>query len=211
MAGEKPTFSLGIEEEYLLVNRETRDLERDPPKQLLKDCEHRMKGRVSPEFMRCQIEVGTPVCKDIGAARKELAFLRRNVSELAGKHGLAIIAASTHPFAKWQPQKHTHRKRYDDLAKDMGVPLRRLLICANHVHVGIDDDNLRIDLMNQIRYLPAASAGAYHLVPLLQGENTKLKSYRLAVFNEMPRTACPRNTRASASTRSIWTRWSRPR
>ena len=191
MAGEKPTFSLGIEEEYLLVNRETRDLERDPPKELLKDCQHRMEGRVSPEFMRCQIEVGTPVCKDIGAARKELAFLRRNVAELAEQHGLAIIAASTHPFAKWQPQKHTHQKRYDELAKDMGVPLRRLLICANHVHVGIDDDNLRIDLMNQARYFLPHLLALSTSSPFWQGQNTKLKSYRLAVFNEMPRTGMP--------------------
>ncbi len=191
MAGENPTFSLGIEEEYLLVNRQTRDLERDPPKALMKECQQRMKGRVSPEFMRCQIEVGTPVCKDIGAARQELASLRRNVAEMAEQHGLTIIAASTHPFAAWQPQKHTLRKRYEELAKDMGVPLRRLLICANHIHVGIDDDNLRIDLMNQMRYFLPHLLALSTSSPFWQGQNTKLKSYRLAVFDEMPRTGMP--------------------
>ncbi len=191
MAGENPKFSLGLEEEYLLVNRQSRDLENDPPKAFLKDCQQRMKGRVSPEFMRCQIEVGTPVCEDIGAAREELGFLRRNVAELADQHGLAIIAASTHPFAQWQPQKHTLRKRYEELAKDMGVPLRRLLICANHVHVGIDDDNLRIDLMNQARYFLPHLLALSTSSPFWQGQNTKLKSYRLAVFNEMPRTGMP--------------------
>ncbi|NNG03531.1 MAG: carboxylate-amine ligase [Inquilinus sp.] len=191
MSATSPSFTLGIEEEYLLINPETRDLERDPPKALLKACQQNMEGRVSPEFMRCQIEVGTPICKDIGAAREELAMLRRLIAREAEAHGLAIIAASTHPFASWLPQKHTHRKRYDDLARDIGVPVRRLLICANHVHVGIDDDNLRIDLMNQVRYFLPHLLALSTSSPFWQGNDTELKSYRLAVFNEMPRTGMP--------------------
>ncbi|MEE8270788.1 MAG: carboxylate-amine ligase [Alphaproteobacteria bacterium] len=191
MAETAPTFSLGIEEEYLVVNRETRDLEQDPPRKFLQGCRQSTDGRVSPEFLRCQIEVGTPVCKDAVAARRELAELRRTVSTLAQENGMAIIAASTHPFASWRPQKHTHRKRYEDLARDIGVPVRRLLICACHVHVGIDDDNLRIDLMNQARYFLPHLLALSTSSPFWQGQYTKLKSYRLAVFNELPRTGMP--------------------
>ncbi len=191
MAETAPTFSLGIEEEYLVVNSETRDLEQDPPRKFLQGCRQSTDGRVSPEFLRCQIEVGTPVCKDAVAARRELAELRRTVSTLAQENGMAIIAASTHPFASWRPQKHTHRKRYEDLARDIGVPVRRLLICACHVHVGIDDDNLRIDLMNQARYFLPHLLALSTSSPFWQGQYTKLKSYRLAVFNELPRTGMP--------------------
>ncbi len=191
MAETAPSFSLGIEEEYLVVNRETRDLEQDPPRKFLQGCRQSTDGRVSPEFLRCQIEVGTPVCKDAVAARRELAELRRTVSTLAQENGMAIIAASTHPFASWRPQKHTHRKRYEDLARDIGVPVRRLLICACHVHVGIDDDNLRIDLMNQARYFLPHLLALSTSSPFWQGQYTKLKSYRLAVFNELPRTGMP--------------------
>jgi len=191
MAASEPDFRLGIEEEYLLVDPVTRDLEVDPPASLLDGCEKRMEGRVSPEFMRCQIEVGTPVCGSIAEARRELAWLRTAVSTLAREHDLAIIAASTHPFATWLPQKTTERERYDQLARDIGVPARRLLICAMHVHVGIEDANLRIDLMNQARYFLPHLLALTTSSPFWQGHSTGLKSYRLAVFNEVPRTGMP--------------------
>ncbi|HET8726489.1 MAG TPA: carboxylate-amine ligase [Alphaproteobacteria bacterium] len=187
----EPNFSLGIEEEYLLVNPVSRDLEVDPPAALLEACEKRMEGHVSPEFMRCQIEVGTPVCGTIADARRELAYLRTTVSETAREHDLAIIAAATHPFATWLPQKTTERQRYDQLARDIGVPARRLLICAMHVHVGIEDPNLRIDLMNQARYFLPHLLALSTSSPFWQGQDTGLKSYRLAVFNELPRTGMP--------------------
>ena len=192
MAGEKPTFSLGIEEEYLLVNQQTRDLERDPPKALLKDCQHRMKGRVSPEFMRCQIEVGTPVCKDIGAARKGNSPSSA-ITCRSWPTRMALPSSPPRPIPSpaGSRKRHTHRKRYDELARDMGVPLRRLLICANHVHVGINDDNLRIDLMNQVRYFLPHLLALSTSSPFWQAQDTRLKSYRLAVFNEMPRTGMP--------------------
>jgi len=187
----EPAFTLGIEEEYMLIDPVSRDLVVDPPAELWNECEARLEGRVSPEFMRSQIEVGTPVCASINDVRRELAFLRREVMEVAGHHQATIIASSTHPFANWQPQKTTERQRYSDLERDIGTPVRRLLICAMHVHVGIEDPNLRIDLMNQVRYFLPHLLALSTSSPFWQGQMSNLKSYRLAVFDEMPRTGMP--------------------
>jgi len=191
MATAEPAFTIGVEEEYLLIHPETRDLEADPPQSLLSACEERVGGQVSPEFMRCQIEVGTPVCTSVAEAGEEVARLRATVSEVARAHDLEMIASSTHPFAAWLPQKTTHRQRYEQLEQDIGVPARRLLICAMHVHVGIEDENLRIDLMNQVRYFLPHLLALSTSSPFWQGEKTGLKSYRLAVFSELPRTGMP--------------------
>jgi carboxylate-amine ligase len=187
----EPALTLGIEEEYLLVDPVSRDLVPDPPAELVEALEHRHEGAVAREFFRCQIEVGTPVCRSIAEARGELTRLRRSVVEEAERHGLALIAASTHPFGTWRPQKHTDRSRYDQLARDLGVPVRRLLICGTHVHAGIEDPNLRIDLMRQVRYFLPHLLSLTTSSPFWQGTDTKLKSYRLAVFSELPRTGMP--------------------
>ena len=191
MRSGAPALTVGIEEEYLLVDPVTRDLAADPPDALLETCQERLSGRASPEFMRCQIEVGTPVCASVAEARQELAHLRRTVTDIARSHGLALIAASTHPFATWRPQKTTERERYEQLEHDIGTPVRRLLICALHIHVGIQDPDLRIDLMNQVRYFLPHLLALSTSSPYWQGEDTSLMSYRLAVFNELPRTGIP--------------------
>ena len=108
----EPAFTIGIEEEYLLVDRASRDLASDPPPEMLTECQALLPSQVSPEFLRTQIEVGTTVCSSLAEARAELAHLRRAVAEVAGGHGLAPIAASTHPFAQWHHQKTTDRERY---------------------------------------------------------------------------------------------------
>ncbi len=191
MAYSEPSFTLGIEEEYLLVNKESRDLIRETPDGLMEKCSAALKDQVSPEFLQCQIEVGTRVCKTIAEARAELTHLRGTIAEVACGYGLAPIAASTHPFAKWADQQHTHKERYDTLAKDLGSVVQRLLICGMHVHVCIDDPDMRIDIHNQFAYflphLLALSASS----PFWQGRDTKLKSYRLAVFDALPRTGLP--------------------
>ena len=148
----KPTFTVGIEEEYLLVDKETRGLAVDPPEELFAECEKKIPGLVKPEFLKSQIEVNTKICKTVTQARKNLALLRHTVADIVGNYGLAPIAASTHPFSEWQRQHHTDRERYNVLAKDLQAVVRRLLICGMHVHVGIDDDELRIDLLNQVSY-----------------------------------------------------------
>ncbi|MEX0922698.1 MAG: carboxylate-amine ligase [Rhodovibrionaceae bacterium] len=191
MPGKIPPFSLGIEEEYLLVDPKTRDLVIDVPEQLMADCEARLESRVSPEFLKCQVEVGTSVCKTVKQAAEEVRFLRRSVAEIAEAYGFALVAASTHPTAAWNTQKHTDKERYNILARDMQAVARRLVICGMHVHVGLDDDDLRIDLLGQIAYFLPHLLALSTSSPFWRGENTGLKSYRLAVFDELPRTGLP--------------------
>lgn len=186
-----PKFTIGIEEEYLLVNRETRGLVIDPPESLMKECEERCGAQVTTELLRSQIEVGTKVCKNVQEAREDLGRLRSNIIEVARNHGLAPIAASTHPFSLWQDQKHTPKDRYKALTHEMQGAARRLLICGMHVHVGIDDDELRIDLMNQMSYFLPHLLALSCSSPFWEGRDTGLKSYRLTVFDALPRTGIP--------------------
>jgi carboxylate-amine ligase len=193
MAIPEPTFSIGIEEEYLLVNKETRDLAPEPPAELLAKCEEALRGQVSPEFLRSQIEVGTRVCESVQEARAQLVELRSTVGAIADEFGLAPIAASTHPFAHWESQHHTDKERYNVLAKDLQHVARRLVICGMHVHVGIEDDDLRIDLLGQAPYFLPHLLALSTSSPFWQGNQTGLKSYRLSVFDELPRTGLPHN------------------
>jgi glutamate---cysteine ligase / carboxylate-amine ligase len=183
-------YTLGIEEEYLLVDRETGDLA-GTPDGLMEACAAELEGQVSPEFLQCQIEIGTRVCADISAAREDLRRLRATVADCAARHGLAPIAVSCHPFADWKEQHHTDKDRYNQLARDLGGVAQRMLICGMHVHVGLPDDEQRVDLMNQLSYflphLLAFSASS----PFWQGQDTGLASYRLTVFDNLPRTGLP--------------------
>jgi carboxylate-amine ligase len=113
------------------------------------------------------------------------------VAKLAGEHGLAPIAASTHPFARWSTQEPTDRDRYQAIARDLAGVGRRLVICGMHVHVGIEDDELRIDLMNQARYFLPHLLVLSTSSPFCEGEDTGLKCYRLAAYQELPRTGLP--------------------
>lgn len=191
MSIQQPSFTIGIEEEYLLVDRKTRDLAVEPPPSLMDECEKRLQGQVTPEFLKSQIEVGTRVCATVADARKDLAILRATVAEVADKHGLAPIAASTHPFANWLTQQHTQKDRYDDLARDLAGVVRRLLICGMHVHCAIEPEDLRVDLMNQVSYFLPHLLALSTSSPFWQGEDTGLMSYRLTVFDALPRTGVP--------------------
>ena len=191
MAFDEPPFTIGIEEEYLLVDPVTRDLASNPPAAVMAECERLLEGHARPEFLRSQIEIGTSVCGNVKQARAELARLRATVAEIAVRHGLVPIAASTHPFADWAEQRHTDKARYNILARDMQTTARRLLICGLHVHVGIDADELRIDLMNQVSYFLPHLLALSTSSPFWQGRNTGLMSYRISVFDELPRTGLP--------------------
>ena len=191
MTAGDPPFTVGIEEEYLLVDCQTRDIAAEPPAAMIEECRSLIPDRVRPELLRSQIEVGTRVCHTIGEAREELAGLRRTVAGVAASHGLAPIAASTHPFSEWQDQRHTDKERYNILARDLQAMARRLLICGMHVHVGIDDDDLRIDLINQACYFLPHLLALSTSSPFWRGEDTGLKSYRLSVFHGLPRTGLP--------------------
>jgi carboxylate-amine ligase len=187
----EPEFTIGIEEEYFLVDRETRDVVTDPPNAMLAELEALLGAQVSREFLRSQIEVGTRVCANLADARDDLQQLRATIASVTGGHGTAPVAAATHPFARWDAQRTTERGRYRSLESDLQGVGRRLVICGLHVHIGIPDDELRIDLLNQASYFLPHLLALSTSSPFWQGENTGLKSYRLAVFDEMPRTGTP--------------------
>ena len=191
MSIREPSFTIGIEEEYLLVDRQTLDLVSDPPESILAECQRLTSKQVSPEFLRSQIEVGTRVCRNVAEAREDLRRLREVVVDVAGREGLAPIAASTHPFALWTEQQTSQVSRYDDLSEEMQAAARRLLICGMHVHVGIDDDELRIDLLNQMRYFLPHLLALSTSSPFWEGQAMGLRSYRLTIFDNLPRTGLP--------------------
>ncbi|HEU4625670.1 MAG TPA: carboxylate-amine ligase [Steroidobacteraceae bacterium] len=191
MAMKEPPFTVGIEEEYLLVDRDTGEVDNDPPSGLLKECTERGAGQIAPEFLRSQIEVGTCVCRTLAEARADLARLRALIVEVSGRYGLAPIAASTHPFSRALVQKPTEKDYYSAMAAEMQATARRLMICGMHVHVGIDDDDLRIDLMNQLSYFLPHLLALSCSSPFWEGEQTGLKSFRSTVYNALPRTGLP--------------------
>ena len=185
-----PDLTIGIEEEYLLVDPQTGDL-RAMPDAMHDDLRAALGDRISREFLDCQVEVGTGVCAGIAEARDDLGHLRRTVQRIAGAHGLAPIAASCHPWADWADQDRTDKPRYAKLDDDLGAVARRMLIGGMHVHVGIADRNTRIAVMNRLTpWLPvllALSASS----PFWQGQDTGLASWRVSVFDGMPRTGLP--------------------
>jgi carboxylate-amine ligase len=188
---QKSAFTLGVEEEYLLVDKETRGLVIEPPQSLLEEAESKAKGQVTSELLRSQIEIGTKVCSNIREAHEELLRLRRIIVETAAEHGLAPIAASTHPFSSWTEQKHTQKDRYESLTFEMQGAARRLVICGMHVHVGVPDNELRIDIMNQLSYFLPHLLALTCSSPFWNGRDTGLKSYRLTIFDALPRTGVP--------------------
>jgi len=185
-----PSFTFGIEEEYHLVDLDTRDLAAAPAT-LMAACEEELGKQVAPEFFRSQIEIGTQPCTSFTQARDELSRLRGTISRRAAEFGLAPIAASTHPFARKATLETTPKARYQALARDFGGIGRRLSICGMHVHVAIEDNEDRIDLMNQIRYFLPHLLMLSTSSPFWEGEDTGLKSYRLSIFHELPRTGLP--------------------
>ncbi|MEW5727441.1 MAG: YbdK family carboxylate-amine ligase, partial [Pseudomonadota bacterium] len=179
----KPSFSIGIEEEYFLVDPASREAVAEPPPGLVAEVQTVLGGeRASPELLRSQIEIQTCVCHDLATARAELARARRAVSDVAARHGTAIIAASTHPLAEWGAQKSTPKERYAAIARDLQAVGRRLVICGMHVHVAVEDDDLRIDLMNQASYFLPHLLALSTSSPFWRGQDTGLKSYRVSVF-----------------------------
>lgn len=187
----KPSFTIGIEEEYMLVNLQTGDLVRRVPRSLMPAMKAKLGNRVAPEFLQSQVEVGTPICTSLQQAHDELGNLRQSVAEVAQAHDMAVIAASTHPFARPQDQAITKKARYAELAQDLQEVVRRLLISGMHVHVGIEDDDLRVDLMNQASYILPHLLALSTSSPFWTGGDTGLKSYRMSVWDEMPRTGLP--------------------
>ncbi|HSJ83573.1 MAG TPA: carboxylate-amine ligase [Acidimicrobiia bacterium] len=188
---DRPAFTVGIEEEYLVVDRATRNLIKDPPSEMWNSLREVLGPQVAPEFLKAQIEVGTKVCTRLGEAREDLATLRRDLSEVVSRYGAAIIASSTHPFADWSEQETTEHPRYERIAADYQHVARQMVICGMHIHVGIDDDHLRIDLMNQVRYMLPHLLALSTSSPFWAGTDTGLLAYRPVIFRNMPRTGLP--------------------
>jgi carboxylate-amine ligase len=188
---ERPEFTIGIEEEYLVVDRETRDLITKPPPGMWDAIGEVLGPQVTHEFLQAQIEVGTKVGAKVSEARQDLATLRRDLSKVVSEYGAAIIAASTHPFANWAHQETTPDARYMRIQADYQQVARQLVICGMHVHVGIADPHLRIDLMNQVRYFLPHLLALSCSSPFWDGVLTGLQAYRLVIFQNLPRTGMP--------------------
>jgi carboxylate-amine ligase len=184
------SYTIGIEEEYQIIDPETRELT-SYIQEFLESGAVVLRDQVRPEFMQSQVEVGSQVCRNIKEARQEVMRLRRMVNEIAVSKGRKIVSAGTHPFSRWIEQDITARDRYYGLAKDMGFVARRLLIFGTHIHIGIEDPELRIDIMNQARYFLPHVLALSTSSPFWQGRDTQLKSYRSVIFEDLPRTGIP--------------------
>jgi carboxylate-amine ligase len=190
MSAKEHTFTLGIEEEFAIIDPETREL-RSHIQEILEGGKVTLKEQIKPEMHQSVVELGTEICQSIVDARAHVIELRSRLAELAGRSGLKIASAGTHPFSHWRDQLITQGERYQEIVKDMQQLARANLIFGLHVHVGIPDRQSAIHVMNQARYfLPhiyALSANS----PFWVGQDTGLKGYRLKVFERFPRTGIP--------------------
>ena len=183
-------FTLGIEEEFQIVDPKTREL-RSHVSEFLEEGKMILGEQIKPEMIQSMIEVGTGICKNIQEARVDITRLRSIISGLAGKTGLAIVAASTHPFSHWEDQKIYDDERYSLLVQELQNVARSLLIFGLHVHVGVADLDRRIHIMNAARYFLPHVLALTTSSPFWVGHNTGLKSYRSEVFKQFPRTDIP--------------------
>ena len=188
---DEPAWTMGIEEEYLLVERDSGALITKQPPGLLEKVADLRHGLVARELFSSQIEIATGVCSDTKYLRADLGLLRLAVAEAAAEYGLAPIAASSHPFARWHQQQYTEGERYQALTADLQGVTRRLVISGLHVHVGIEDPDLRIDLMDQAAYFLPHLLALSTSSPFWEGQDTGLKSYRMSVIETLPRTGLP--------------------
>jgi len=183
--------SLGIEEEYLLVDAETRSLAARPPKEFMIRCQEKLGDKVMHEFLQSQVEIGTTVCSTIAEARAELVELRSVVAECAREHGMRIIAASTHPWVHWTETEPVDLERYRILGAEHRTLARRMAICGMHVHAGIDDRNLRVEVMSQMAYFMPHLLALSTSSPFWEGTDTGLKSFRPVIIGDLPRSGFP--------------------
>ena len=190
MINSEPSFTVGIEEEYMLVHADSLDLLETMPPGLMEECQQVLGEQVTKELLQCQIEIGTMVCNTMQRARRELVYYRSALFEIAEKYDCHIMAASTHPFSL-TTVKRSEGERYLGITEQLQAVARRMMISGMHVHVGIDNDDLRIDLMNQASYTLPHLLALSTSSPFWKGQNTGLKSYRVAVFDELPRTGLP--------------------
>lgn len=185
-----PIFTLGIEEEYQIIDPETRDLKSHLSK-IVDGAKLILNEQVKAELHQSAVEVGTTICKNVTEAEKEIKFLRSKIVELADNQNLIVGAAGTHPFAEWKDQAITDDPRYHDIINELQDAARSNLIFGMHCHVGIENREIGLLLMNQACYfLPHIFALSTNS-PFWQGRQTGYKSYRTKVFDKFPRTGLP--------------------
>jgi carboxylate-amine ligase len=183
-------FTLGVEEEYMVVDPITRELTSHDQK-IVELASLIIKDSVKAEMHQAVVEVGTGICKDVEQAHEEIRGLRKLVGEVAGSLNLRIGAAGTHPFSHWSKQLITPNPRYDEIVQEMQEAARSNLIFGLHVHVGLEDKNMAIHIQNTVRYfLPHVYALSCNS-PFWEGRNTGFKSFRTKVFDKFPRTGIP--------------------
>ncbi len=187
----RPPFRLGVEEEYLLVHQDTKDLVVSPDPRFMERCSERIEGQVTNEYLQCQVEVGTKPNPSVSGIAKDLKFLRHTIAQLGNEFGYAPIATSTHPFSTWREQESTPKERYQSLGGELGLSARRLLICGMHIHVEIEEEDRRLDIMKQACYFLPHLLAYSCSSPFWEGLDTSFSSYRVTVFDSLPRTGLP--------------------
>jgi glutamate---cysteine ligase / carboxylate-amine ligase len=190
-----PNFTIGIEEEFQIIDPNTREL-KSHITEMIEEGKMILGEQVKPEMHQSMIEVGTGICRNIQEAREDVTKLRKAVSTLAGKKGLRIAAASTHPISNWKDQKITPDAHYEELINEMQFLAQSLLIFGMHVHIGIEDREAQIRIMNEMRYLLPHLLALSTSSPFWIGIQTGLKSYRSEVFKKFPRTDIPDHFRS---------------
>jgi glutamate---cysteine ligase / carboxylate-amine ligase len=185
-----PSLTLGIEEEYQIIDPGTGEL-KSYITQILEEGKLTLREQIKAELHQSMVEVGTEICQTPADARAELVKLRSTITELAARHGLAIAAAGTHPFSSWEKQEITPFERYLGVKQDMADLAQQLLIFGTHVHVGIEDRDFLIDAMNVSRYFAPHILCLSTSSPFWTGRNTGLKSYRSIIFSHFPRSGIP--------------------
>jgi carboxylate-amine ligase len=187
----RPSLTIGIEEEYQTIDPVTRDLRSHIHAEMIEKGKLVLKERVKPEMHQSVVEVGTHVCNTVKEAKADIQQLRRDMIKLAGDNGLRLAAAATHPFADWRTQEIYPDQRYHTIAEEMQTVARANLIFGLHVHVGVEDRETAIHLMNAARYFVPHMLALSTNSPFWVGMNTGLKSYRCKVFDKFPRTNLP--------------------
>jgi len=183
-------FTIGIEEEYMVIDPETRELKSHEQK-IVQEGEKLLKDKVKAEMHQAVVEVGTDICQDIDEAFLDVANLRKTISNIAGSLGLAVGASGTHPFSNWERQLITDHERYSNIVKELQEAARSNLIFGLHVHVGMENREMAIHIANSARYfLPHIFALSTNS-PFWEGRSTGYKSYRTKIFDKFPRTGIP--------------------
>jgi carboxylate-amine ligase len=198
MKAVRPSFTLGVEEEYQIVDPESREL-RSHVQHILEEGRRVLAERLKPELHQSVIEIGTGICRTVQEVRRDVETLRAEVIRLARRSGLAVAAAGTHPFSHWADQLITPDPRYDSIVDELQVIARANLIFGLHVHVGIEDRDLAIQIMNEACYLLPHLLALSTNSPFWLGRNTGLKSYRTRVFERFPRTSIPETFETAAA------------